>query len=229
MEEIFKDIPGYEGKYQASNTGKIISLNFNNTNKPKELKQNLNSYGYYEVSLSKNNKKKTFLVSTLVAKTFLNNNKMDQKVIHLCKNKKNNNLKNLAYGYESEIKFKMYKHQVREGNSSGNKISYKNKKYKNFKDMAEKNNVKDYRLLSLRLHRGWNLEDALEVSKEETENQVMPRKFYNFYGEILSIKQIAKKINIPENIIRNRLNNGWSIYECETPIGERRKVWKEKM
>lgn len=226
MEEMWKDIPEYEGKYQASNTGKIISLNFNNTKQPKQLKQKLNRYGYYEVSLSKNNKKRTFLVSTLVAKTFLNNTKSNQKVMHLCKNKKNNNLKNLSYGYESEIKFKMYKHQVRTGIFSGNTISYKGKAYKNFKDMAEHNNVKDYRLLYLRLSRGWDLEDALEISTEETENQVMPRKFYNFYGEILSIKQISKKINIPENVIRMRLYNGWSIYECEAPIGKRGKYGK---
>ena len=33
MVEIWKDIPGYEGLYQASNTGKIKSLNYNNTKK----------------------------------------------------------------------------------------------------------------------------------------------------------------------------------------------------
>ena len=37
MEE-FKDIKGYEGIYQCSNFGNILSLNYHNTGKPKLLK-----------------------------------------------------------------------------------------------------------------------------------------------------------------------------------------------
>ena len=37
MEE-WKDIIGYDGKYQISNTGKVRSMNYNNTGKVKELK-----------------------------------------------------------------------------------------------------------------------------------------------------------------------------------------------
>ena len=47
--EIWKDILGYEGKYQVSNTGKVRSMNYNNTGKIRELKLKLNKYGYYEV------------------------------------------------------------------------------------------------------------------------------------------------------------------------------------
>ena len=68
MEEIWKDIEGYEGKYQVSNMGNVRSLNYNNTGKPRNLKQKINRYGYNEVKLSKFNKTKNFLVSTLVAK-----------------------------------------------------------------------------------------------------------------------------------------------------------------
>lgn len=32
MIEIWRDIPGYEGKYQVSNTGEIRSLKFGKTN-----------------------------------------------------------------------------------------------------------------------------------------------------------------------------------------------------
>lgn len=58
MEE-WTDIKGYEGKYIISNTGKVVSLNYNNTGKPKESKLKINKYGYNEVKLSKNNKAKT--------------------------------------------------------------------------------------------------------------------------------------------------------------------------
>ena len=72
MEEKWVDIEGYEGKYQISNTGKVRSMNYNNTGQIRELKQKVNRYGYYEIKLSKNNKCKDFLVGTLVAKHFLN-------------------------------------------------------------------------------------------------------------------------------------------------------------
>ena len=32
MQEIWKNIVNYEGKYQISNTGKVKSMNYNNTN-----------------------------------------------------------------------------------------------------------------------------------------------------------------------------------------------------
>ena len=36
--ETWVDIKGFEGKYQISNQGHVISLNYNNTGKPKLLK-----------------------------------------------------------------------------------------------------------------------------------------------------------------------------------------------
>ena len=65
MIEIWKDIPNYEGVYQASNTGRIKSFKYR---KPKIL---LNSYGcggYYSVGLSG----RRFHVHQLVAMAFFN-------------------------------------------------------------------------------------------------------------------------------------------------------------
>ena len=73
MKEIWKNIIGYDGKYQVSNTGKIRSTNYNNTNQTKELKLKLNRYGYYEVKLSKNNKARDYMVGRLVAEHFISN------------------------------------------------------------------------------------------------------------------------------------------------------------
>lgn len=66
--EIFKDIPGYESLYQASNLGNIKSLGNSATRKEKMLKASKNSRGYYTVNL----KGKTCQVHQLVAATFLN-------------------------------------------------------------------------------------------------------------------------------------------------------------
>lgn len=143
MKEIWKDIPGYEGKYQVSNLGNIKSLNYNNTNKEKILKTKTNKFGFLEVKLSKNNKPKDFMVARLVAETFIPNLANKPKVMHKSINKTDNSVKNLKWVYESEVKFNMYKKGSRKvGISSGNKISYKGGKYKNYSELAIKNRIK---------------------------------------------------------------------------------------
>ena len=78
MEEIWKDIPNYEGIYQASNLGNIRVLIFHNNicvkNKIHLLKQQVDKYGRKRVMLYKNGKPKLYQVHTLIANTFLNKN-----------------------------------------------------------------------------------------------------------------------------------------------------------
>ena len=59
MNEVWKDIEGYEGKYQVSNLGNVKSLNYNHTGKEKLLKP-INANGYLTVHLSINNNKKKY-------------------------------------------------------------------------------------------------------------------------------------------------------------------------
>lgn len=72
MEE-WRDIEGYEGKYQVSNLGRIKSLNYNNTGNEKLLTLCKDKDGYLQLSLSKNGNAKTFKVHRLVAETFIPN------------------------------------------------------------------------------------------------------------------------------------------------------------
>lgn len=83
QKEIWKDIPGYEGIYQASNLGKIKSIErwieredgYKNHILERIVKQHItrSDYGYYRVGLHKNGASKTFLVHRLIAATFLPN------------------------------------------------------------------------------------------------------------------------------------------------------------
>lgn len=57
QKEIWKDIIGFEGKYQISNTGKVLSLNYNKTKKPKILKSIPLPKGARGVRLSLNTNK----------------------------------------------------------------------------------------------------------------------------------------------------------------------------
>ena len=95
--EIFKDIPGYEGKYQASNLGNIKSLNYSRSGKERLLKQTPAAGGYLMVSLCKEGKMKSFQVHQLVAMAFLNHVPCGHKLVvdHMDDNHLNNNLDNL--------------------------------------------------------------------------------------------------------------------------------------
>lgn len=72
MNEIWKDIKGYEGLYQVSNLGRVKSLNYLRTGKEQILKLNLEKWGYYTVKLS-NGTPKWFKVHRLVAQSFIPN------------------------------------------------------------------------------------------------------------------------------------------------------------
>lgn len=143
MEEVWKDIKGYENKYQVSNLGNVRSLNFNNTRKPGNLKIKINHLGFSEVKLSKNNKTKDFMVARLVAEAFIPNNNNRPEVMHISKDKQDNSVDNLRWAYKSETRHNMYNKGSRKiGVPSGNKISYKRKGFKNFTCLAKKHRNK---------------------------------------------------------------------------------------
>lgn len=66
-EEIFRDIPGYESLYRASNKGRILSLH---SNPPRFLKAAKKETDYLIVGLCKNGKSKTYGVQYLVGRAF---------------------------------------------------------------------------------------------------------------------------------------------------------------
>lgn len=86
--EIWKDIKGYEGKYQVSNLGNVRGK--------KVLSPKINKNGYKEVSLY-NGKQKSFYIHRLVAEAFIpNGNKLPQ-VNHINGDKTNNCVDNLEW------------------------------------------------------------------------------------------------------------------------------------
>ena len=91
--EVWKDIPGYEDEYQASNLGNIRSIKSNNL----ILKGDYQPNGYKRVYLWKNGSKKNLLVHRLVALSFLPNPNNYEEVNHLDENKANNKLENLEW------------------------------------------------------------------------------------------------------------------------------------
>ena len=98
-QEVWKDIPGYEGLYQASTLGQIKSLNYLRTGKAKNLKvQPCGKHlQYFFVSLSIKGNNKYILVHQLIAMTFLDHIRDGHKLVidHIDCDTKNNKLSNL--------------------------------------------------------------------------------------------------------------------------------------
>lgn len=95
--EIWKPIKNYEGLYEVSNLGNIrsISNRWGTRQTFRELKQQLTNKGYKRVSLSKENKHKTFLVHRLVFEAFNGRIGKNYEINHIDKNRSNNSLENL--------------------------------------------------------------------------------------------------------------------------------------
>lgn len=116
MQEIWKDIPGYEGLYKVSNTGKVKSLDryldWHGAREGKkafypgkELKYRQRTFGhlsYKFVTLSKDNVQKGTGIHRLVAIAFIPNPENKPFINHLDNNGLNNNVTNLEWCTHSE-------------------------------------------------------------------------------------------------------------------------------
>lgn len=97
MEE-WRDIKGYEGKYQVSNLGRVKSLNYRgNTNKEHILKPKKVRNGYNQVQLYKNGIGIFYSIHRLVAEIFIPNPNNYPQVNHKDENKINNKVENLEW------------------------------------------------------------------------------------------------------------------------------------
>ena len=104
MEEIWKDVIGYEGIYEVSNLGRVksfdkkiggkVGLRFI---KGRILKNHISDCGYLQVGLYKNSIRKIYKIHQLVSICFLNHTIDGNNIVvdHIDGDKLNNNVNNL--------------------------------------------------------------------------------------------------------------------------------------
>ena len=110
VDEVWKDIVGYEGIYQVSNLGNIKSLSREAPMPNGGIRiidelikvPSIDNDGYYHVGLSKNGRTKTFTVHRLVALHFLDIEPAKNIVNHIDENKTNNRVSNLEWVTHTE-------------------------------------------------------------------------------------------------------------------------------
>lgn len=97
MEEIWKDIEGYEGFYQVSNFGRVKRVETNRI-----LKGRKDSKGYLMANLSKNSIVSNKTIHRLVAQAFIPNPENKPDINHIDEDKTNNNVNNLEWSTRKE-------------------------------------------------------------------------------------------------------------------------------
>jgi hypothetical protein len=97
MQEIWKPVPSYEGRYEVSNLGRVRSYVRNSAGV--FLKPGRSTHGYLTVSLGRKNSR---TLHSLVAETFIGTRPAGQEVLHKDGSRTNNCVENLRYGTRSE-------------------------------------------------------------------------------------------------------------------------------
>lgn len=94
MQEIWRDIEGYENLYQVSNLGRVKSLKYG---KERIMKERICTNGYLNTCLCKDGKAKYYLTHRLVAKAFIPNPDNLPEINHIDEDITNNNAENLEW------------------------------------------------------------------------------------------------------------------------------------
>lgn len=95
MEEIWKDIDGFGGKYQVSNQGRVRC--FYRNKGWRIMKQHIGGNKYPRVSLYKNGEYIDCLVHRLVASAFIDNPTELPQINHKDEDRRNNRVENLEW------------------------------------------------------------------------------------------------------------------------------------
>lgn len=144
--EIWKDIEGYEGYYQASSFGNIRSIDrevpyirygisLKKKMKGKVLSPAIKNSGYFKLALSSYNNLKHSCVHRLVAETFIPNPKKLKCVNHIDGDKLNNNIENLEWISHTDNNIHAFKTGLKKVNENHGRSKLKNEEVYEIKEL----------------------------------------------------------------------------------------------
>lgn len=156
--ENWKDVPGFEGYYQASTLGnvKTLSRKIIKSNKAiKIIEERLikpfkDKDGYLEVSLWKGNKGKKFKLHRLIGTLFIPNPENKPTINHKFGDKKDNKVSSLEWATRSENISHAYETGLLKNPSSKRVIHLLTKvTYNSAREAANANGYKDHTLTAM--------------------------------------------------------------------------------
>lgn len=108
LPEEWRDIAGYDGKYQVSNLGRFRSMYFINGNtrkirsQPKMLAKGKRGNGYWGISLSIDGKSTSYLTHKLVLEAYVGPRPKGKEAAHLDGDRSNDKASNLRWCTKKE-------------------------------------------------------------------------------------------------------------------------------
>ena len=100
--EQWKEIPGYDGKYEVSTYGNVRCVNYRRSGKSQNMKLSLSHHNYYMVTLRQQGKNVNRSVHRLVAITWIPNPKNLPEIDHINSNPSDNRIENLRWCTKEE-------------------------------------------------------------------------------------------------------------------------------
>lgn len=97
IEEIWRDVLGYEGFYKISNLGRLMSLNRTDKKGSNIIMKPYQSRGYFQVNLKVKGIRKMKHIHRLIAIAFIPNPENKPHINHIDGNKGNNSMSNLEW------------------------------------------------------------------------------------------------------------------------------------
>lgn len=204
MEEIWKDVKGYEGLYQISNLGKVKRLVSVKCKKERFLSITKDrKSGYCRVMLCKNNKTKRFLIHRLIAEHFIPNPENKPCIDHINGVKDDNRIENLRWcTYKENNNYQIAK---RNNSESQKKLRLNTDWVKRNKEAIKKAMQTDEvrRKISLARKRNWANPEYVsnQTEKRKTKKVLQYDTNMEFIAEYNSINEAKRNTGVDASSI----------------------------